>query len=413
MTVRPAVRALTLSAVLVAALLPRPIAANDLDEELERVARRIEAVAAMIDEVAASRSALAAQIEESASRLSELEEDLVAAGEALGRVTASAEAQRTTIRDAAARLREAFSDLTETRSAIARVRIAAIESARSAYISGSGHAGTLPVSAGDFNEVAVGLEYLARAGRAYEHSLATYAVLAEREASQAETIAGEEEALQGQLAALESLEADLSVVHAAYESRRAEMVVTLEIQAHLLETLDEEIAHFESELEGLQADQGSLRRRIAREQAASSASMPAPSEAARAVGSSGFMQPVPGAITSGFGRRYHPILGYSRPHTGIDFRAAHGQLIKAAESGVVILANVWGGYGRTVVIDHGGGLATLYAHLSSLALSYGDRVEAGDVIGKVGSSGLSTGPHLHFEVRIGGDPVDPAPYMSG
>ena len=93
--------------------------------------------------------------------------------------------------------------------------------------------------------------------------------------------------------------------------------------------------------------------------------------------------------------------------------AGHGQPIKAARSGTVILAATWGGYGRTIVIDHGGGVSTLYAHQASLNVSYGDTVEAGEVIGKVGTSGLSTGPHLHFEVRLGGDPVDPAPYLNG
>jgi murein DD-endopeptidase MepM/ murein hydrolase activator NlpD len=406
MTGRPGIRALAVAAVLASVLVPRPLAADDLDHELERVARRIDEVAAMIDEITASRSALAAQIKDAATRLDGLEAELAAAGAALGRVTARVEVQRGLARDTATRLRDAFEDLTETRAAIAVVRIFAIESARSAYISGPGHPATLPMMTEDVTAVAVGLEYLARAGRAHQHSLATYEVLENHAASQAESIAAEDEALQAQLHTLELLEADLETVHVSYQTQRVEMLAALEIQAHLLETLDEEIAHFEAELDGLQADQGSLRRRIAREQATAST-------AASAVGATGFVRPVPGAITSGFGPRHHPILGYSRPHTGVDFRAPHGQPIKAAQSGVVILANVWGGYGRAVVIDHGGGLATLYAHQSSLAVSYGDRVMAGDVIGKVGTSGLSAGPHLHFEVRIGGEPVDPAPYLSG
>jgi murein DD-endopeptidase MepM/ murein hydrolase activator NlpD len=122
-------------------------------------------------------------------------------------------------------------------------------------------------------------------------------------------------------------------------------------------------------------------------------------------------RPVPGAITSGFGMRYHPILHYYRMHTGVDMAAAYGEPIHACRGGTVVLAGPNGGYGNCVVIDHGGGMATLYAHQSRLAVSVGDHVDAGDVIGYVGSSGMSTGPHLHFEVRLSGNPVDPAPYL--
>ncbi len=125
------------------------------------------------------------------------------------------------------------------------------------------------------------------------------------------------------------------------------------------------------------------------------------------------VRPVPGAITSGFGMRFHPILGYTRMHTGVDMHAAYGEPIKAAASGRIIFAAVRGGYGNCIIIDHGGGMTTLYGHQSSLNVSYDDHVTAGDVIGYVGSSGLATGPHLHFEVRIWGKPVDPGPVPVG
>jgi murein DD-endopeptidase MepM/ murein hydrolase activator NlpD len=122
--------------------------------------------------------------------------------------------------------------------------------------------------------------------------------------------------------------------------------------------------------------------------------------------------PADGPITSGFGWRIHPIFGYRRFHAGVDIDAACGAPIWAAESGRVISAGWMGGYGLATVIDHGNGLATLYAHQSSIGVSGGSSVRRAGQIGNVGTTGWSTGCHLHFEVRINGEPVDPVPYLT-
>lgn len=118
-------------------------------------------------------------------------------------------------------------------------------------------------------------------------------------------------------------------------------------------------------------------------------------------------------VASPFGPRLHPIFGTVRMHNGLDLDAAAGTPIRAAEDGEVVVADWQNGYGFTVVIDHGNGLATLYAHQPSIIVAKGDQVEMGDVIGLVGSTGWSTGPHLHWEVRVFGNPTDPVPFLGG
>ena len=123
--------------------------------------------------------------------------------------------------------------------------------------------------------------------------------------------------------------------------------------------------------------------------------------------------PVHGRITSGFGNRFHPILGYARFHKGVDVAAAWGTPIVAAADGRVVGAGWHGGYGRQVEIAHAGGLETTYGHMSSIAARAGELVRKGQVIGYVGSSGLSTGPHVHFEVTRNGLPVNPMSVKMG
>ena len=121
--------------------------------------------------------------------------------------------------------------------------------------------------------------------------------------------------------------------------------------------------------------------------------------------------PVQARVSSEFGYRIHPISGTKRLHTGTDLAAPSGTPIKATGAGVVIHAGWRGGYGNTVMIDHGGNKVTLYAHMSSISAKSGQQVSKGTVIGKVGSTGNSTGPHCHYEVRINGKPVNPRGYV--
>lgn len=132
-------------------------------------------------------------------------------------------------------------------------------------------------------------------------------------------------------------------------------------------------------------------------------------------GSGSFMWPAPSTTycTSRFGLRVHPVYGTERNHTGLDIGAGHGATVLASDGGTVKMASVNGGYGNCIMIDHGNGYTTLYGHLSAYAVSAGQAVSKGDVIGYVGDTGVVTGPHLHFEVLLNGGRIDPEQFFSG
>ena len=119
------------------------------------------------------------------------------------------------------------------------------------------------------------------------------------------------------------------------------------------------------------------------------------------------------SLTSGYGMRTHPVLGGRRSHNGVDLAAPTGTPVYATADGVVSRANWFSSYGKFISIEHGADMQTRFAHLSRIAVSAGERVKKGDLIGYVGSTGRSTGPHLHYEVRVAGKSVDPTPYMNG
>jgi murein DD-endopeptidase MepM/ murein hydrolase activator NlpD len=139
----------------------------------------------------------------------------------------------------------------------------------------------------------------------------------------------------------------------------------------------------------------------------------APAAAPPAAGAdrSGMLMPVDGRISSNYGPRVHPITGQSRMHHGIDIAASSGTPIRAALAGTVTYSGPMGGYGNIVIIEHPNGTETRYAHNSRNDVNVGQQVARGEVVGAVGSTGMSTGPHLHFEVRRNGESVDPAPYL--
>ncbi|TYC22582.1 M23 family metallopeptidase [Micromonospora sp. MP36] len=172
----------------------------------------------------------------------------------------------------------------------------------------------------------------------------------------------------------------------------------------------------QEELAGRQREEAALRQEIERRARSASVTAPATAPTARVVAGGGRLgRPLSGRLTSRFGVRFDPYYHVWQRHPGIDLAAPTGTPIVAAADGRVTRAGWYGGYGNYTCIDHGRAsgqrLSTCYGHQSRLLVSPGQRVRAGQVIGLVGSTGASTGPHLHFEVRLGGRAVDPLPWI--
>ncbi len=230
--------------------------------------------------------------------------------------------------------------------------------------------------------------------------------------------------------------ASLDLARTEQEQLRSELQDRVAEWQFNIDQLDQANLDIESEIQGIEAELARKAAVEAARKAADEAARKAAAQAAaqaaadqvasRSSGSNGSSptqpvspigdfvvtnRPVPGRISSPFGPRTHPIFGSTSSHPGIDMQARSGDPISAAADGVVISARWHNGYGNAVIIDHGDGFSTLYAHQSKILVTAGDQVVGGETIGLIGSTGWSTGPHLHFEVRVNGIVVNPAPFL--
>ncbi len=214
---------------------------------------------------------------------------------------------------------------------------------------------------------------------------------------------------------IETKKNEISLIRQQLFAQKADYQNQAQLQAQLIERLNSDRLALDAARIQLEKDSQSIatliKKKIAEQQARIAAAK-ARSTHRNFVRGSGIMAlPSNGYISSPYGWRKHPLLGYRRLHTGMDFAAGYGSTIRAADSGTVIYSGWHGGYGKTVIINHGKGITTLYAHSSKLYVKSGESVKRGQAISAVGSTGLSTGPHLHFEVRKNGTPVNPANYL--
>ena len=253
---------------------------------------------------------------------------------------------------------------------------------------------TLLSTDGGAHELIAGSKYLGENSRQFERELQRQGSLKDQ-LDDAQNDLRKEQAKAQEAQQVAAAERDrVSQLRTEADGQREQVAAAEQHEQQLIEGIRARKADFEAQYNAVQAQIAAIVSR----------GNPTP-------GNHRFIWPVNGPIASGFGMRTHPIYGTARMHTGVDIGASQGTPIKAAGDGVVKMAGWNGGYGNWTLIDHGGGLATGYGHQSRIAVSVGQHVSQGQVIGISDCTGLCFGPHLHFEVRVNGNPVDPMGYL--
>jgi murein DD-endopeptidase MepM/ murein hydrolase activator NlpD len=374
-------------------------AGADLASDLSEVERRIEELEDAIEMAEGVRTDFAAAVLETAEHLAIVAEELRIAESALADTEQEISLTEQLLSELLDRMIEREALIGRLQATVDEERDLAVERAVEVYM--AAHADvTARFIGSDDPSAGVGIVYADRVQGVADAVIDEYELSRLREQQEVTRLAAERLAAQEHRLVLEAQEADRAAAVAEVALRVADVEAVLAEQQALLDEIDNEIDHIEGEIASLEREQDDIEALIEQEQ----------SRAGSAPGS--LVRPVPGGVSSGYGWRIHPIYGNSRLHTGWDMNGSCGVPIRSAASGRVFYTGWKGGYGNAVMIDHGGGLSTLYAHQSSIGVSYGAQVVAGEVIGWVGTTGTSTACHLHFETRVNGTPVDPIAYLS-
>jgi murein DD-endopeptidase MepM/ murein hydrolase activator NlpD len=359
---------------------------STLHAKIAEAQQRAQELSAEIDSVTARIHTLQGRVGDVSARLVTLENDLALHRQKLDKLTALFRIET----------KRYFFLRREYSLAVARLNARLVE----AYRRGGVDTVDVILAARNLSDLIDGLEYVNQIGRA-DDRIATSVGRAKGAAREAREKTGKLRGIvSAETRAVEARTEQVRAVRDQLVASRGELVAARSTKRVGLGKVRASEREAVSEAQALEQVSASLGAQIQAAQAASSYSPPASTPSA-----SGFIWPVKGPVTSPFGMRW------GRMHTGIDIGVAYGTPIHAAASGRVIYAGWMDGYGNLVFVDHGRGLSTGYAHQSSIGVANGQAVTQGQVVGYVGCTGHCFGPHLHFEVRVNGTPVDPLGYL--
>lgn len=351
--------------------------ADDLEDQLADLQRQAEEQQAKTNEASA-------KVESVSERLRQIQEELRVATAEYREVKGQLDSVEDKISDNTELLEKTEADL-KVKNKKLQQRV------RDIYINGQISYVDVLFGAKDFADLMTRMDVLKRI---IKHDYDLIMKVKEEKA----TVENTRAQLEKDKAEAEVLVADAQAKKAKVEDKESEQQVLLDQAIYDRDTS-------ERAYEELMAASQEVANMIRRSQMSSAGYSGAPA------GAGGMIWPISGPITSEFGWRTHPIFGTARFHSGLDIGGDYGMPIYAAASGTVIYAGWISGYGNAVIIDHGGGVTTLYGHNDSLNVSEGENVAQGQVIAICGSTGNSTGPHCHFEVRENGEPVSPYGYL--
>ena len=407
--------ALVVALVAAAAPLVGDPAGAQTAADKQKVDQQIGATQAQVDTASADEERLLGQIQDSTDRKTALDAK-VAANDAqiagVQRQLDAAQAKVATLeaqqRAVEVRLDDARHSLDLARQELARQAIAAYTGQTEA----AGYASML-LGAASIGDLAAKRSYIHAVVGSQSDTIATTEHLRDQIDDLAKQVAASSAQAQTARDAVASQKATLQASRDAQATARAQVVAEIAqndgLRAQVVARKDE----FQAQLATLEAQSAAIADALRKAQAAADAARAASGSSGAPVKAPGrLLIPVAGApVTSPFGYRIHPIFGTRILHTGIDYGADSGMPIRAAADGIVFSAGWIDGYGNATILDLGGGFAVLYGHQSAFRVVVGQKVTQGQTIGLVGCTGNCTGPHVHFEVRVNGTPVDPTSYI--
>jgi murein DD-endopeptidase MepM/ murein hydrolase activator NlpD len=392
-------RSLALLGLVLSLVVAAPAAADDPSDEKAAVDARIASLQADISASKAREGVLTSQLSAVVDELEDAQSAVDDAESAVGALQAELSSARARLDTLTARLAAQTRRLERLRSEYAKA-VAILEArVRAAYIDEPPDMLAFLVSATSFDEVIDNVELLTRIGRQDKRIAAQVQRARDRTAAERRsTIATKREQI-ATVAVIAARTDEARVARDRLAGERDRLATVEDLKQSALTDSRETREGYLHEVDSLLAQSAALAEQIRDAQhGAGTTGNGQPSAA-------GLIWPCDGVVVSGFGMRW------GRMHEGIDIGCAYGMPNRAAASGTVIYAGWLGGYGNLVVVDHGSGLSTAYAHASSILVSVGQSVSQGETVSLVGSTGNSSGPHLHFEVRVNGVAVDPLPYL--
>jgi murein DD-endopeptidase MepM/ murein hydrolase activator NlpD len=391
-------RSLALSALALALALAAPAAGQDIEGEKAGVDARIAALQAEIDAAKDREGVLTSQLSSVVSELEAAQSAVDQAEGSLDVLEAELASEQARLERLTKRLQEQTRRLRQLEEAH-RKAVAALEARlRAIYVQESPDVLSFLVSASSFDDLIDNWEFLERIGLQDERIARQVERAKRRAAAERRATASTRRLTAASVSVIAARTDEARTARDELASSRDTLLAARRLKQSSLSSVRESRADYLSEVQALAAQSAELAAAIRDAQAGGSSGSGVPSAA-------GLIWPVNGPVVSGYGWRW------GRMHEGIDIAAGMGTPIWAAAAGTVIHAGWLGGYGNLVVLDHGNGLATAYAHASAILVGVGQLVSQGETVSLVGSTGNSSGPHLHFEVRVNGTAVDPLLYL--